>query len=283
MHQLGLPYSTADVDALKDELYQRSLEFKARQLEENVFCLYIDAYHTQLKDVDSAKVQKAVIHTVIGIDLQGRKEVYGYYEFMGAENKEYWLRVLNDLLKRGLKRVLVIISDDFSGLTDAIDTLFPKTDHQLCFIHLQRNARRNMGRLDARAFNETLTALKTVKDHETALSTFQKLCQRYESKYPHFIAHVLERAPRYLAFLKYPEPTQKHIYTTNIVENINSRLEVLRVNLGGYFQSSKTLNMAVQVLIEKLHAQRWRKPLPHLVEAEYEILQMFRQRFAVNV
>jgi len=282
LHSLGLPYSIDDIEELKNELYQRSLEFKSRQLDENVFCLYIDAYHTQLKDPETSKIDKAVIHTVIGIDLRGKKEIYGYYEFMGSENRTHWLRALNDLIKRGLKRILVIVSDDFPGLTDAVQTLFPKTDHQLCFIHLQRNVRRNLGKQDAKVFNDALSSLKMNKNYDAAKSAFNSLCTQYQDKYPSFIEYIQKRSDHYFAFLQYSRSLQKHIYTTNIVENVNSRLEVLRVNLGGYFQSSKTLNVAVQVLVEKLQADRWRKALPAFLENEYEVLQLFKSRFAID-
>lgn len=280
LKNLGLSYSDTEVDEIQEELYQRSIEFKTQELNKEVLCLYIDAYHTKLKEQDSRKVTKAVIHTVIGVDLNGRKEVYGYYEFFGSENKEHWLMILNDLINRGLKKCLLIISDDFSGLSDAIGILLPKTDHQLCFIHMQRNVRKHMGKEDANNFNDTLKSLKLYKDPDKAIDAFVKLCESYKKKYPTFIAHLLDNKERYFAFLKYPQTLQKHIYTTNVIENFNSRLEVMAVNLGGYFQTSKTLSIALQVLIDKLTKDKWRKPIPAIQGNEYEINQLFNQRFA---
>jgi transposase-like protein len=132
-------------------------------------------------------------------------------------------------------------------------------------------------------YNRTLSTLKVIKDFDAALTAFKNLCQKYADKYPHFIEHRKNRAERYLTFLKYPQSVQKHIYTTNVAENINSRLEVLRINLGGYFQSTKTLSVAIQVLVDKLHAQRWLKSLPAFMEAEYEICQLFGQRFEMKI
>ena len=59
--------------------------------------------------------------------------------FFNNENKADWLKVFNDLTERGAKRVMIIVSDDFPGIANAIEKFFPDTDHQLCFIHLQRN------------------------------------------------------------------------------------------------------------------------------------------------
>ncbi|GER92916.1 hypothetical protein A45J_0647 [hot springs metagenome] len=59
-------------------------EFRTRELPENVFCLFIDAYHTSIKDEEIGRVKKAVIYVVVGIDLDGRKSLYGYYTYWGV-------------------------------------------------------------------------------------------------------------------------------------------------------------------------------------------------------
>ena len=65
------------------------------------------------------------------------KDLWGLYPCMGSENKEFWLEVFNDLLDRGLKRLLMVLSDDFGGLIESVQTLFPQAYHQLCYKHLQ--------------------------------------------------------------------------------------------------------------------------------------------------
>ncbi len=93
--------------------------------------------------------------------MEGRKNLLSYYIYFGSETKEDWLQILNDLIKRGVKRVMVIVSDDFPGLAQAIKALFPETDHQLCFVHMQRNINRNMSKQDAKKFYEELS----IKNH----------------------------------------------------------------------------------------------------------------------
>jgi transposase-like protein len=126
LKNLNLSYSDNDIHEIKDELFERSKEFRTRELNAEALCIYIDAYHTQIKDPDTHKVTKAAIYSVVGISLDGKKEIYGYYEHFGSETKEHWLTILNDLIKRGLKKILLIISDDFSGLSAAIQALFSK-------------------------------------------------------------------------------------------------------------------------------------------------------------
>ena len=134
---------------------------------------------------------------------------------------------------------MVIVSDDFPGLTQAIGNLFPQTDHQLCFLHMQRNIKKNMSKQDAKQFYEELSLIKKINDYEKAIVKFEDLCKSYEKKYPSYIKGLLNKKDNYFNYKKYPEQVRKYIYTTNVVENINSRIELIRANTGGYFKSIK--------------------------------------------
>jgi transposase-like protein len=73
-----------------------------------------------IKEKVDEKVMEGVIYVIVGITLEGEKEMLGYYINIGSENKGDWLSVLNQLIDRGLKGPLMIVSDDFPGLIEAI-------------------------------------------------------------------------------------------------------------------------------------------------------------------
>ena len=233
LRSLNLPYSPEQREQLKEELYSYAKEIRTKELPSDCFSLIIDAYHTEIKDEEVKRLRKAVIYICIGIDMELKKDFFGYWIFFGSEKKGDWIKIFNELISRGLKRVLLIVSDDFPGLSEAIRTLFHQTDHQLCFVHMQRNVFRNMSKSDAEEFNVALAKIKLNGDYEESIKEFESLCSRYEKKYPAYIKMLKGNIEKYLCYKKYPEGLQKHIYTTNIVENINSRFEVLRVNAGG--------------------------------------------------
>jgi transposase-like protein len=279
LKSMNLPYSAEEIDEIKEDLFLKAKEFKNKQITENIFAIFIDAYHTQIKD-DENKIKKAVIYSIISIDLKGKKELCGFYTFFGSESKEDWLVIFNNLISRGLKRLTLIISDDFSGLKEAISALFPRAKHQLCYIHMQRNIRRNMGKNDAKIFNEELSLIRKDKDKKSALKRFENLCNEYRDKYQFYIEKLLAKKELYFNFIDFPEPIRKHIYTTNIVENFNSRIEVKRINSGGHFQSMKIVDIAIYVIGNNLHQNRWKNPIPAFKECEYEINQLFNLTFA---
>lgn len=279
LQSMKLPYSPEQIEEIKEELYNQAKELKTKELPENLFAMFIDAYHTQIKDTEANRIRKAVIYNIIGIDMEGRKNLLSYYIYFGSETKEDWLQILNDLIKRGVKRVMVIVSDDFPGLAQAIKALFPETDHQLCFVHMQRNINRNMSKQDAKKFYEELSIIKRIEEYERALNRFEELCKSYEKKYPAYIKGLLKKKEHYFVYKKYPEGVRRYIYTTNVVENINSRIELIRVNTGGYFQSIKTAEVAIYITVSRIQKTRWQKPLPLIKSALYELRQMFVKRF----
>ena len=187
LQSMNLPYSPEQIEEIKEELYNKAKEIKTKELPSDMFAVFIDAYHTQIKDIETNRVKKAVIYNIIGIDMEGKKNYLSYYIYFGSERKEEWLQILNDLIKRGLKRVMIIVSDDFPTLLQSIKALFPKTDHQLCFVHMKRNIKKNMSKKDAKNFCNELNTIRRMDDYETAISRFEKLCKKYEKKYPAYI------------------------------------------------------------------------------------------------
>lgn len=280
LKEMGLPYSQDELDKIEQGILQRLQEFKTRELPKDVFSLYIDGYHCQIRE-KTGRVRKYCIYVVLGIDLTDfKKEIYGYYIFSGNESKADWIKVFHDLIGRGLKRALLIVSDDLSGLDEAISAIFERTDHQLCFIHLQRNVRRQMSKADAKEFNEKLKEIRVYSpDHEHAKAQMEELLAQYEEKYPTFIKYLARKKERYLTFTKYPKEVRKYIYTTNAVESLNSILEKIRQRLGGYFQSEEILGVNILLQHENLKKSKWKESVPKLKGAEYEINQMFHLRF----
>ena len=278
LRRLGLPFSDKDINKIRDELRERLKDIKTRELPESMLVVYIDGYHTKVKA--DGKVRKAVVYVILGINMEGKKELLGFYVIFGNESKGDWLKIFNDLVNRGLKRMLLIVSDDFSGLDDAINAIYPLSDHQLCYVHLQRNVRRNLSRNDASEFNNGLKQIKLSRDYEEGIERFSHLCEMYRDRYSSFITRIEKRAELYLCFLKYPEEIRKYIYTTNAVENVNRLIEKVRDNLGGYFQSQEILEINIYLQSERLSNGKWSKPQPAFKTYLYELTQMFNLKFS---
>jgi len=263
MKYRGISFSEKAYDEIFEFIKKQMEDFKSKELDSEYNFVYIDAYHCMIKDTKDKQVKKGVIYTVLGVDKSANKSIIGFYPFFGHENKSTWMEVFQNLINRGLKRVLMFISDDFSGMSEAINTLFPLSDIQKCVVHLDRNLYRNMKKEDAQKVTKTLYQIRTTCDtYEAALSLYESnVIEKFKKQYPTFIKHLEKRKGEHLCFMKYPEAVRKHIYTTNPVESVHSSFEKMRIKKGGFFQSMDILNVAIFIVGDKLNLI-WEKPIP---------------------
>ncbi len=282
LNSLNLAYSAEQIEEIKESVYEEAQQINQKELSENAFAIMIDAKHTKIRNENTKQVQKAVIYSVIGIDMEGYKDLYGYYIMEGNENREDWLVIFNQLISRGLKRVMLIISDDFPGLSSAIETLFPKSDHQLCHNHLKKNIRKNLSKKDAAEVNNFLSKLKLYNNFDEATVEFENFVKKFQSKYSTYIPTLLANKERYFNFIKYPKEVRQHIYTTNQVESINNIIENIERSYSGYFQSKKTACVGVYIAYKNLIDKKWKRPLFSIVNNIYEINQLFASKFFVQ-
>jgi putative transposase len=274
---LNLHYSPKETEILKKEYLSEINSWLKRELPHDVIAIFIDAYHSSV-NIDGS-VKKMAAYTVLGVDFNSFKDLFGIYISPGNESKEAWLKVLNDLIDRGLKRPLFIISDDFPGLKDAISVLFPKAYHQLCFIHMQRNVRKNMGKQDAKEFNQSLSQIKLSQSFDSGKQKMSDLLDNYKKQYPTFINYLEKNLDNYLPFLNLKPDIRKHFYTTNCVESFNSILENFRNRMGGFFQSEDALKINIFIRYRQLK-KKWGKGIPRVIAELYYLRQLFAKIYA---
>jgi len=275
----GLDFSQKAYDEIFEYIKSQMLEFKTKEFKKDYYFLYIDAYHCMVKDLKDKRVKKAVVYTVVGIDTNTDKSLLGYYSFFGSENKSTWMEVFEDLINRGLRRVLMIISDDFKGISEAIKAYFPYIDIQKCTVHLSRNIFKHVRREDASYVNKKLKEIKYSCDtFEKGLSVFQTdIIDRFKDRYKSYVKYLDSKKEEFLSFLKYPEAIRKFINSTNTVESVHSTFEKQRLRKGGFFQSIDILNVALFIATDKLH-KTW-KTNPIIKAKRYELNQMFAVKF----
>jgi len=277
LRELGLSYSEGEIEEIRMALKEAVEDFKTRELKPDWLAIFIDTYECEVKE--GGRVRKAQVYVVAGIDLDGKKELLGFYLRFGKESKAMWLEVLRDLVDRGLKRPLLVVSDDFKGLKDAVSEVFPLSDHQLCYVHLMRNIPRNLKREDVSDFMMGLKRVAMASSYELGLGEFMELCDRYSDRYPRYMDILKGKAENYLAFLKYPEGIRRFIYTTNLVENFNSLMEVMRYEKRGHFQSVELLEINIYLAQRRLKEGKWSKAIQRIKTHSYEIKQIFALRY----
>jgi transposase-like protein len=235
-----------------------------------------------LKD-DQDHVKQAVHFLVVGIGLDGKKQLLTAATFWGREVLEAWRQVLIDLKNRGLTRVLLWVTDDFTGLTRLLQGLFPHSDHQLCTVHLLRNAQRHLSPDDYATFRELWRELCAASSSESAQAKFRALLEKLRPKNSAWVDHLEQRAAHYLVFLQFPASLRPHLRSTNLPEGLNNQIENLRRNAGGYFHSEREALIKMKLLTDQLYQTKWRRPNPRIIAQLAALTRLFQQRFQAEL
>jgi transposase-like protein len=140
-----------------------------------------------------------------------------------------------------------------------------------------RNARTHLSKTDAPEFTQRFRAIRTAWTSEVASQQFEELCQRFEKSYAPFVKELRKKRPNYLAFLNYPDGVRRTLSTTNAVEAV--KLEILRRNSGGYFQSEESSKVKLGIAITSLENGKWRAVAANMKAALDQFNAMFEARF----
>lgn len=277
LQKMGLSTSPQELEQIATGLIEELDLRNSRPLDPDLLALFLDGKYVEFRDGD--RLRPACIYLVVGLRRDGKKQVLTCFARPGRENLEDWKSVLRNLLERGLRRVLLLVQDDFSGLLPISQSLFPQTDVQLCTVHMQRNAKSHLPKAENTEFQQRWRTIKASWTPEVAQQQFEDLCQRFASSSPAFVAELRKKRPHYLAFLHYPEAIRRSFSTTNSVEAVNGQLEIMRRNNGGYFHSEDTLKLKLSLAISSLEAGRWKSPGRSICSVLPQLDAMFQSRF----
>lgn len=184
--------------------------------------IYIDAtfWHTRRKD----KVSNEAYYTILGVKQNGKREVLSVVNHPN-ESASNWEDIFEDLKKRGVNNIQLVVSDGLNGIEDVVNKVFPEATIQLCTVHLARNIKSKIKPLDK---EEVLSDLKEVlnpeRDNDSAqkgFERFQEFINKWKKKYPSFKVYTNIRYALYFNYLSYEKEIRRMIYTTNWIERLN--------------------------------------------------------------
>ena len=277
LQKMGLSSSQQELERVTTDLVEELDLRNSRPLDPDLLAVFLDGKYIEFRDGD--RLRSACIYVIVGLRRDGKKQVLTCLPRAGRENLEDWKAVLRNLIERGLRRVLLLVQDDFSGLLPITQSLFPNTDIQLCAVHMQRNAKTHLTKPDATEFQQRWRAIKSSWNLEVANQQFEQLCDRFAKNYSSFIGELRKKRLHYLAFLNYPESIRRSLSTTNVVEAINGQLEIMRRNSGGYFHSEDTLKLKLGLAVTSLEQGRWKSPGRAICSVLHQFNAMFQSRF----
>ncbi len=249
--------STATISAVTDKIITKVKEWQSRPLESIYPFMWLDAIHYKIKD--GGKYISKAVYTILGVGMEGKKEVLGLY-LSENEGANFWLSVLTDLNNRGLKDILIASVDGLKGFPEAIKTIFPKTQVQLCIVHQIRNSLKYIASKNKKEFMKDLKLVYQASTKELAEEELLKLGEKWGKKYPLVINSWRNKWENLSVYFKYPPEIRKVIYTTNIIESVHRQFRKLTKTKGAFPNENslmKLLYMGIQNAQKKWSMPVW--------------------------
>ncbi|HGI2111290.1 TPA: IS256 family transposase [Streptococcus agalactiae] len=223
----GFGISESMVSKITNKILPTIEEWQNRPLEKVYPFVFLDAIHYHVRE-NNIVVKKAV-YIALGYNTEGYKEILGMW--VGEnESSKYWLLVLNQLKERGLEDILIVSTDNLSGFSQAIESVYPKTEIQKCVIHQIRNSTKFVSYRDIKELMKDLKTVYKASTEELALSNLDIFEEKWGKKYPMCVNSWRNNWAELSTYFKYPEGIRKLIYTTNSIENFNRQLRKVTKN-----------------------------------------------------
>ena len=258
----GVEVSPALVSHVTDAVCADVQIWQSRPLEEVYPIVYFDALWNKVRE--SGPVTKVAVYLALGITLAGQKEVLGMW-VASSEGAKFWLHVLTELKNRGVRDIFIGCVDGLKGFPEAMEVVFPRTQVQLCLVHMVRHSLSYVGWKERKAVAADLKLIyraATEPEAERALGAFEK---KWDRKYPSISKSWRAHWPELITFLKFPAEIRKVIYTTNAIEAVHRSLRKISKNRG-VFPHQEALLKLYYLALERA-AKKWTMPIHNWSEA----------------
>ena len=215
----GADVSPTLVSKVTEAVMEKVTLWRSRPLDEIYPLLYLDGIVIKVRQ--DKQIVRKTMYVALGVNTDGHKECLGLW-LSETESSKFWLRVLNDIESRGVKDILVASVDGLKGFPEAINTVYPQADIQLCIVHMVRNSLRYVGYKERKQVANDLKQIYQSVTEEEALLALEQFESRWNDKFPNIGRSWRKNWDNLATLFQYPQAIRKVIYTTNAIESLNS-------------------------------------------------------------
>ena len=261
------------ISSVTDSVLEEVKAWQNRPLDAVYPIVFMDALRVKIRD--SGHVINKAVYMALGVNLDGNKEVLGLW-VAKEEGAKFWLKVVTELKNRGVKDMFIACVDGLKGFPEAIESVYPETQVQLCIVHMVRNSLRFVPWKDKKAVVADLKTIYTATNAEVAKENLNAFRTKWDEKYP-TIADSWERNWEGLVpFLSYPDYIRKAIYTTNAIESLNRSLRKISKNRGSFPNDESALKLLYLAL--RNISKKWTMPIRLWKQALNQFVILFPGR-----
>jgi putative transposase len=273
----GTEVSPALISSVTDAVLDEVKAWQARPLDALYPIVYLDCIHVKVRDTGAVRVK--AVYLALGVNLEGSKDLLGLW-IAQTEGAKFWLQVVTELKNRGVADIFIACVDGLKGFPEAIEAVYPKTQVQLCIVHLVRHSlnyvawnRRKAVAADLKQIYQSATA----EEAEARLTEFEG---KWDAAYPPISQSWRRNWPRLIPFFDYPPEIRKVIYTTNAIESVNMSLRKITKNRGS-FPSDEALLKLFYLALRNI-SQKWTMPIRDWKAALNRFTIQFEERMPLG-
>ncbi len=244
------------ISNVTNAVLEQIIEWQSRPLDPVYPIVYLDCIVVKVRQ-DKQVINKA-IYLALGVNVEGHKELLGMW-LSENEGAKFWLGVLTELQNRGVQDILIACVDGLKGFPDAIQSVFPQTQIQLCIVHMIRNSMKYVPWKDYRLVTADLKRIYQSATEEEALLALDQFAERWDDKYPQISKSWRACWPNLNTLFRYPQDIRKAIYTTNAIESLNSVIRKV-IRKRKLFPSDASAQKVVYLAVQEA-SKKWTMPI----------------------
>ena len=265
------------VSRITDAVTDEALAWQSRPLDPVYPILFLDALFVKIRD--SGTIRNKAVYLALGVNLRGDKELLGLW-IEQNEGAKFWLHVLTELKNRGVGDIFIACCDGLSGFPQAIETVYPKAQVQLCIVHMVRNSLTYVSWKHRKQVAKDLRAIYQAATLEQAEAALDRFAEHWDKQYP-TISRLWRRHWDHLTpFFAFPQEIRKVIYTTNAIESMNRGLRKI-IKTRGAFPTDEAARKLLYLALLNL-SRRWTRPLVHWTAAINQFIIMYEDRVPIT-
>jgi len=273
----GVEVSPTTLSAITDKVWGLVEEWQNRALANIYPIVYLDAIHIKLRH--EGKVENIAVYTVLGVDVEGHRDILGHWVGNGGESSNFWLSVITDLQTRGVQDIFIACMDGLSGFKEAVLAVFPQTQIQRCVIHQIRNSLKYVTWNDRKAFMVDLKQVYQAATRESAEANLLQLSEKWSDKYAVAVRSWQNNWEDLATFFAYPAEIRRLIYTTNSVEGYHRQLR--KVTKAKSIFPTPEAARKLLFLANRDILKKWTNPIQHWPLILNQLVIRFEGRLAI--
>jgi putative transposase len=258
----GVDVSAGMIYNVTEAVVEEVKIWQGRSLDEVYPILYMDALHVKIRD--GGHVMNKAIYVAVGVNMEGKKEVLGLWAAQN-EGAKFWLQVMTELKNRGVKDIFVACVDGLKGFPDAIETVFPNAEVQLCIVHMVRASLSYVNWKQRKEVAGDLKKIYQSATKEEAELQLEEFAEKWDETYP-MVSQVWRRNwSGIIPFFAYPGEIRKAIYTTNAIESLNMSLRKILKTRGSFPTEDAAMKLLYLALSNA--SKKWTMPIQNWSKA----------------